>query len=104
MELFLHSLVIYLYWKMIELFFEILVGIIYVTKKSITIIKINKEEKKTIQRSFRTKLDTNLCPVRFAPGGKADIMIKNQINFINIEPTTQIKIKLKWNLILLYNI
>lgn len=76
-------------------FFEFLVGMIFLTKKNIEIIKINKEEKDIIKRSFRTKLDSNLCPVRFAPGGKADIMIKNQINFINIEPTTQIKNQVK---------
>ncbi len=70
-------------------FFEFIIGMAFLSKnrtKKIT------NEKEYLESHFHTKLDTNLCPIRFAPGGRSDIFIARDDHkiFLNIEPTTQL--------------
>ena len=70
-------------------FFEFIIGMAFLSKNK---SKEDINEKDYLEKHFNTKLDTNLCPIRFAAGRKTDIYIEKNDEqlFLNIEPTTQL--------------
>jgi hypothetical protein len=81
----------------IPTFFEFIIGMAFLSKNK---SKEDTNEKDYLEKHFHTKLDTNLCPIRFASGGKTDIYIekKDEQLFLNIEPTTQLTNQTKMEL------
>jgi len=74
-------------------FYEFISGMAFLSKEFERNSSNFENEDSIIRKTFRAKLDTSLCPIRFAAGGRADIQIFKSDNkeFINIEPTTQLR-------------
>lgn len=73
-------------------FYEFISGMAFLSKQFEEKPNSFENENEIILKTFRGKLDTSLCPVRFAAGGRADVQIfsSEKRQFINIEPTTQL--------------
>lgn len=68
-------------------YYEFIVGIIFLKK---IYGECSKNWREKMEKHLRLTIDGSLCPIRFASGGRSDILFWDKNKVYTIEPTTQL--------------